>query len=98
MKYYQEIFNSPDKISRKKELIIKNWGLSRNQSNAYQEINNNLRKDSNLIKYEIDYNSLSPIQRQKIFIRKSDDHMEKYLTDEHNKDEIYKYLKEEKLY
>ena len=51
-----------------------------------------------MIKYEIDYNSLSPIQRQKIFIRKSDDHMEKYLTDEHNKDEIYKYLKEEKLY
>ena len=49
-------------------------------------------------KYEIDYNSLSPIQKQKIYIRKSDDNMNKYLTDEQNKDEVSKYLKEEKIY
>lgn len=101
MKYYQEILNSPDKNSRKKELIIKNWGQSRKQSTPYKENKNIFRKDTNNSinnKYEIDYNSLSPIQKQKIYIRKSDDHMNKYLTDEQNKDELSKYLQEEKLY
>ena len=102
MKYYQEIINSPDKNSRKKELIIKNWGQSRKQSTPYKEKNNIFRKDTNnsnkYDKYEIDYNSLSPIQKQKIYIRKSDDHMNKYLTDEQNKDQLSKFLKEEKLY
>ena len=101
MKYYQEIINSPDKNARKKELIIKNWGQSREHLTPYKENKNFFRKDtnnSNSNKYEIDYNSLSPIQRQKIYIRKSDDHMNKYLTDEQNKDELSKYLKEEKLY
>ena len=73
MKYYQEILNSPDKISRKKELIINNWGQPRNKSNSYKEIINNFRKETNSNKYDIDYNTLSPVQRQKIFIRKSDE-------------------------
>ena len=101
MKYYQEILNSPDKNSRKKELIIKNWGQSRKGSTPYKENKNIFRKDtnnSNSNKYEIDYNSLSPIQKQKIYIRKSDDQMNKYLTDEQNKNELSKYLKEEKIY
>ena len=98
MKYYQEILNnSPDKNSRKKELIIKNWGQNRNQSTSHIEKKNIFRKEKNN-KYEIDYNSLSPIQKQKIYIRKSDDNMNKYLTDEQNKDEVSKYLKEEKIY
>ena len=98
MKYYQEILNnSPDKNSRKKELIIKNWGQNRNQSTPHIEKKNIFRKEKNN-KYEIDYNSLSPIQKQKIYIRKSDDNMNKYLTDEQNKDEVSKYLKEEKIY
>ena len=97
MKYYQEILNSPDKNSRKKELIINNWGQNRKQSTPKKE-NNIFRKEANINKYEIDYNSLSPAQRQKIFIRKSDDQMNNYLTDEQNKDEISKYLKEEKIY
>ena len=98
MKYYQEILNnSPDKNSRKKELIIKNWGQNRNQSTSHIEQKNYFRKEKNN-KYEIDYNSLSPIQKQKIYIRKSDDNMNKYLTDEQNKDEVSKYLKEEKIY
>ena len=98
MKYYQEILNnSPDKNSRKKELIIKNWGQNRNQSTSHIEKKNIFRKENNN-KYEIDYNSLSPIQKQKIYIRKSDDNMNKYLTDEQNKDEVSKYLKEEKIY
>ena len=98
MKYYQEILNnSPDKNSRKKELIIKNWGQNRNQSTSHIEKENIFRKEKNN-KYEIDYNSLSPIQKQKIYIRKSDDNMNKYLTDEQNKDEVSKYLKEEKIY
>lgn len=102
MKYYQEILNSPDKNSRKKELIINNWGQSRKQSTPYKQNKNIFRKDANNSnnnnKYEIDYNSLSPIQKQKIYIRKSDDQMNKYLTDEQNKDELSKYLKEEKIY
>ena len=98
MKYYQEILNSPDKISRKKELIINNWGQPRNKSNSYKEIINNFRKETNTNKYDIDYNTLSPVQRQKIYIRKDDDHMENYLTDDQSKDEITKYLKEEKNY
>ena len=98
MKYYQEILNSPDKISRKKELIINNWGQPRNKSNSYKEIINNFRKETNSNKYDIDYNTLSPVQRQKIYIRKDDDHMENYLTDDQSKDEITKYLKEEKNY
>ena len=98
MKYYQEILNnSPDKNSRKKELIIKNWGQNRNQSTSHIEKKNIFRKEKNN-KYEIDYNSLSPIQKQTIYIRKSDDNMNKYLTDEQNKDEVSKYLKEEKIY
>lgn len=101
MKYYQEILNSPDKNSRKKELIIKNWGQPRKGLTPYKENKNIFRKDtnnSNSNKYEIDYNSLSPIQKQKIYIRKSDDHMNNYLTDEQNKDELSKFLKEEKIY
>ena len=65
MKYYQEILNSPDKNSRKKELIINNWGQNRKQSTPKKE-NNIFRKEANINKYEIDYNSLSPAQRQKI--------------------------------
>ena len=98
MKYYQEILNAPDTNSRKKEIIINNWGQNRNQSTPHQSKNNIFRKETNNNKYEIDYNSLSPIQKQKIYIRKGDDNMKNYLTDEINKDEMSKYLKEEKLY
>ena len=97
MKYYQEIINSPDKNSRKKELIIKNWGQARNPSTPRLENDNIFRKDvSN--KYEIDYNSLTPAQKEKIYMIKGQDHMNNYLTDAQNKDEIYKYLKDEKFY
>ena len=98
MKYYQEILNSPDTNTRKKEIIINNWGQNRNQSTPHQSKNNIFRKETNNNKYEIDYNSLSPMQKQKIYIRKDDDKMKNYLTDELNKDEMSKYLKEEKLY
>ena len=98
MKYYQEILNSPDKNARKKEVIINNWGQNRNQPTSKKGEENIFRKESSKNKYELDYNSLSPIQRQKIYIIKGDDHMNKYLTDEQNKDEISKYLKEEKIY
>lgn len=96
-KYYEGILNSPDKNSRKKELIIKLWENNDNKSTPSKE-DNIFRKDSNNNKYEIDYNNLSPLQRQKIYIRKSDDHMDKYLTDEQNNNELSKYLKEEKSY
>ena len=98
MKYYQEILNSPDKNARKKEIIINNWGQNRNQQASKKGEDNIFRKESNKNKYELDYNSLSPIQRQKIYIIKGDDHMNNYLTDEQNKDELSKYLKEEKIY
>ena len=95
MKYYQEIINSPDKNLRKKELIIKNWGQGR--STPHQESNNIFRKEITN-KYQIDYNSLTPAQRENIYMTKGQDHMNNYLTDAQNKDELYKYLKDEKFY
>jgi hypothetical protein len=96
-KYYEDILaNSPNKNSRKKELIIKNWGQSRNQPKESNELPNSFRKDNN--KYEVDYSSLSPEEKERIFIRKGDDHMNKFLTDEQNKDELSKFLKDEKFF
>ena len=96
-KYYEDILaNSPNKNSRKKELIIKNWGQSRNQPKENNELVNSFRKDNN--KYEVDYSSLSPEEKERIFIRKGDDHMNKFLTDEQNKDELSKFLKDEKFF
>lgn len=96
-KYYEDILaNSPYRNSRKKELIIKNWGQSRNQSKENNELVNSFRKDNN--KYEVDYSSLSPEEKERIYIRKSDDHMNKFLTDEQNKDELSKFLKDEKFF
>jgi len=98
LKYYQQaIANTPNKNLRKKELIIKNWGLNRNQSIPYND-KNIFRKEAIINKYEVDYNSLSPEQKQKIYIRKGEDHMNRYLTDEQNKDETSKFFREEKLY
>ena len=91
-KYYEDILAN----SRKKELIIKNWGQSRNQSKENNELVNSFRKDNN--KYEVDYSSLSPEEKERIYIRKSDDHMNKFLTDEQNKDELSKFLKDEKFF
>lgn len=95
-KYYEEIFNSPDKNSRKKELIIKIWERNDSHQTPLKE-NNIFRKEANN-KYEVDYNILTPLQRQKMYIRKGDDHMNKYLTDEQNNKELSNYLKEEKDY
>jgi hypothetical protein len=96
-KYYEDILaNSPNKNSRKKELIINNWGQSRNQAKEENELVNSFRKDNN--KYEVDYSSLSPEEKERIYIRKGDDHMNKFLTDEQNKDELSKFLKDEKLF
>ena len=96
-KYYEDILaNSPNKNSRKKELIIKNWGQSRNQPKENNELVNSFRKDNN--KYEIDYFSLSPEEKERLYIRKDDDHMNKFLTDEQNKDELSKFLKDEKFF
>jgi len=96
-KYYEDILaNSPSRNSRKKELIIKNWGQSRNEVKENNELMNSFRKDNN--KYEVDYSSLSPEEKERIYIRKSDDHMNKFLTDEQNKDELSKYLKDEKFF
>jgi hypothetical protein len=96
-KYYEDILaNSPNKNSRKKELIIKNWGQSRNQPKESNELVNSFRKDNN--KYEIDYFSLSPEEKERLYIRKDDDHMNKFLTDEQNKDELSKFLKDEKFF
>ncbi len=95
-KYFEEMLKSPDKNTRKKELIIKIWERNDKQPTPLKE-NNIFRKDANN-KYEIDYNNLSPLQRQKMYIRKGDDHMNKYLTDEQNNNELSKYLKEEKEY
>ena len=95
-KYYDQIFNSPDKNARKKELIIKIWERNDSHPTPLKE-NNIFRKEANN-KYEVDYNVLSPLQRQKMYIRKGDDHMNKYLTDEQNNKELSNYLKEEKDY
>lgn len=95
-KYYEEILsNSPSKIARKKELIIKNWGQSRDQPKENNELVDSFRKDN---KYEVDYSSLSPEEKERIYIRKGDDHMNKFLTDEQNKDELSKFLKDEKFF
>ena len=99
LKYYQEILsNSSNRNSPKKDVVINNWGQSRNQSSPYQVNDNIYKKDSNINKYEVDYNRLSPEQKEKIYIRKDEDNMRKYLTDEQNKDEVSKYFIEEKLY
>ena len=96
-KYYEDILaNSPSRNSRKKELIIKNWGQSRNEVKENNELINSFRKDNN--KYEVDYSSLSPEEKERIYIRKGDDHMNKFLTDEQNKDELSKFLKDEKFF
>ena len=100
MKEYKNLLlNFPNQKFDKKQLIIKNWGLSRNQSIPFLNQNNNSNKfikhyNSN---YTLDYNSLTPAQRERIYIRKSDN-MQKYLTDEQNEDEINNLLKGEKKF
>lgn len=100
MKEYQEMLsNIPYKNYLKNEVQIKNWGQTRNLTIPYKDkntIKTNFRKDPNN-NFTVDYYSLSPAQKEKMFIRKSD-HMEKYLTDEQNNDEIMNFLKGEKQY
>lgn len=100
MKEYQEMLsNIPYKNYLKNEVQIKNWGQTRNLTIPYKDkntIKTNFRKDPNN-NFTVDYYSLSPAQKEKMFIRKSD-HMEKYLTDEQNDDEIMNFLKGEKQY
>ena len=97
MNYYKEIFNSPNKNSRKKELIIKIWENPK-KTESTRPKNNIFRKEDNKNKYEVDYNSLSPEQKKKLYIIKGDDHMKRLLTDNQNEDEISKYMKEEQSY
>ena len=100
MKEYQNmLLNFKNKKPDKKQIILKNWGLSRNQSIPIIGKNNNTNRFIGKYKnnYTLDYNSLSPSQRQKIYIRKSDN-MEKYLTDEQNDEEIKNFLKGEKKF
>jgi len=100
MKEYQEMLsNIPLKNYLKHEVQIKNWGQTRNLTIPYKEKNTNktnFRKDPNS-NFTVDYYSLSPAQKEKMFIRKSDN-MKKYLTDEQNDDEIMNFLKGEKQY
>ena len=100
MKEYQEMLsNIQYKNYLKNEVQIKNWGQTRNLTIPYKDkntIKTNFRKDPNN-NFTVDYYSLSPAQKEKMFIRKSD-HMEKYLTDEQNDDEIMNFLKGEKQY
>ena len=100
MKEYKNLLlNFPNQKFDKKQLIIKNWGLSRNQSIPFLNQNSNSNKFIKHYKsnYTLDYNSLTPAQRERIYIRKSDN-MHKYLTDEQNEDEINNLLKGEKKF
>ena len=100
MKEYQEMLsNIPYKNYLKNEVQIKNWGQTRNLTIPYKEkntIKTNFRKDPNN-NFTVDYYSLSPAQKEKMFIRKTDN-MKKYLTDEQNNDEIMNFLKGQKQY
>jgi hypothetical protein len=100
MKEYQEMLsNIQYKNYLKNEVQIKNWGQTRNLTIPYKDkntIKSNFRKDPNN-NFTVDYYSLSPAQKEKMFIRKSDN-MKKYLTDEQNVDEIMNFLKGEKQY
>ena len=96
-KYYEDILaNSPNRKSRQKEIVINNWGQSRNQPKESNKLLNSFRKDNN--KYEVDYFRLSPKEKERIYIRKNDDNMNKFLTDEQNKDELSKFLNDEKFF
>ena len=100
MKEYQEMLsNIQYKNYLKNEVQIKNWGQTRNLTIPYKDKNNiksNFRKDPNN-NFTVDYYSLSPAQKEKMFIRKTDN-MKKYLTDEQNNDEIMNFLKGQKQY
>ena len=100
MKEYQEMLsNIQYKNYLKNEVQIKNWGQTRNLTIPYKDKNtfkNNFRKDPNN-NFTVDYYSLSPTQKEKMFIRKTDN-MKKYLTDEQNNDEIMNFLKGQKQY
>ena len=90
MKEYQEMLsNIQYKNYLKNEVQIKNWGQTRNLTIPIKDkntIKSNFRKDQNN-NFTVDYYSLSPAQKEKMFIRKTDN-MKKYLTDEQNNDEI----------
>ena len=100
MKEYQEMLsNIPYKNYLKNEVQIKNWGQTRNLTIPIKDkntIKSNFRKDPNN-NFTVDYYSLSPAQKEKMFIRKTDN-MKKYLTDEQNNDEIMNFLKGQKQY
>ena len=88
--YHDMIYNTPktNKNFLKNEVVTKNWGLSRNQSIPVMHKNNKNKIKNN---YTLDYYSLTPAQREKIFVRKNDN-MEKYLTDEQNDEEVANFL------
>ena len=81
--------------NRKREVVNKNWGGVIQDNINYQRANS--EKKFNKIDYDKEYNSLSPYQKEKAYIRKSDI-MDKFLTDDQNEDEVKHILKDEKNY
>ena len=81
--------------NRKREVVNKNWGGVIQDNINYQRANS--EKKFNTIDYDKEYNSLSPYQKEKAYIRKSDI-MDKFLTDDQNEDEVKHILKDEKNY
>ena len=102
LKYYQEMMKTPKKNTVGSEIDIqdfKNYGQGRNQSISYKNSNpykyNYNRKNNNI--YTLNYSSLTPMQKDKMFVRKNDN-MNQYLTDEINQDEVLDYLRGERQY
>ena len=81
--------------NRKREVVNKNWGGVIQDNINYQRANS--EKKFNTIDYDKEYNSLSPYQKEKAYIRKSDI-MDKFLTDDQNEEEVKHILKDEKNY
>ena len=81
--------------NRKRDVVNKNWGGIIKDNINYPRANSEKRFLT--IDYDKDYDNLSPYQKEKAYIRKTDI-MDKFLTDDQNDEEIEHILRDEKKY
>ena len=81
--------------NRKREVVNKNWGGVIKDNLNYPRANS--EKKIVTIDYDKNYDSLSPYEKEKAYIRKTDI-MDKFLTDDQNDEEVEHILRDEKKY
>ena len=81
--------------NRKREVVNKNWGGVIKDNFNYPRANS--EKKFVTIDYDKNYDNLSPYEKEKAYIRKTDI-MDKFLTDDQNEEEVKHILKDEKNY